>query len=84
MLTTKENNMHKPLSVQEVIDLLMKVEDKSKPCCVWINSQIPEPIYSGGDRIPVVHVDDLENFGVTDICCEAPVQTIITSDKSGV
>ena len=58
------------LSVQEVIDLLLLVEDKTKPCCVWINSTEPEPIYSGGDRVPVVHVDDLDSFGVTDICCE--------------
>lgn len=59
------------LTVQEVIDLLNKVEDKSKPCCVWINSQEPEPVYTGGDRIPVVHIDDLDNFGVVDVCCEA-------------
>ena len=76
--------MHKPLSVQEVIDLLMKVEDKSKPCCVWINSQTPEPVYTGGDRIPIVHVDDLENFGVTDICCEKQFANTSVSDISGV
>ena len=76
--------MPKHLSVQEVIDLLMKVKDKSKPCCVWINSQEPEPVYTGGDRIPVVHVDDLENFGVTDICCEAPVEKITHTYSSGV
>ena len=91
---TKENTtMHKHLTVQEVIDLLMKVEDKSKPCCVWINSQDPEPVYTGGSRIPVTYVDDLKNFGVTDICCEYPViqngasnnvLQLKESDKSGV
>ena len=61
------------LSVQEVIDRLMQVKDKSKPCYIWINSQDPEPHYTGGDRIPIVNVDDLENFNVIDICCEHPV-----------
>lgn len=68
----RDFTMKKHLTVQEVIDRLMKVEDKSKPCSVWINSQTPEPHYSGGDRIPVVWVDDLSNFNVTDICCEYP------------
>jgi hypothetical protein len=76
--------MPKHLTVQEVIDLLMKVEDKSKLCCVWINSQDPEPIYTGGDRIPVTYVDDLENFGVTDICCEAPAVRVTADSSSGV
>ena len=76
--------MPKHLTVQEVIDLLMKVEDKSKPCCVWINSQDPEPVYTGGDRIPVTHVDDLDNFGVTDICCEAPAVRVTADSSSGV
>ena len=58
------------MSVQNVIDTLNKVEDKSKPCCVWINSCIPEVTYEGGSRIPIVYVDDLENFGCTDMCCE--------------
>ena len=76
--------MPKHLTVQEVIDLLMKVEDKSKPCCVWINSQDPEPVYTGGDRIPVVYVDDLVNFGTTDICCEAPAERTTSTDNNGV
>ena len=76
--------MPKHLTVQEVIDLLMKVEDKSKPCCVWINSQDPEPVYTGGARIPVTYVDDLVNFGVTDICCEAPAVRVTADSSSGV
>lgn len=65
----------KCMSVQNVIDALQKVVDKTKPCCVWINSCDPEVTYEGGARIPVVYVDDLENFGVTDICCEETIDT---------
>lgn len=65
----------KCLSVQEVIDALQKVADKTKPCCVWVNSCSPEVSYSGGSRVPVVYVDDLVNFGVTDVCCECVVDT---------
>jgi hypothetical protein len=59
------------LTVREAIELLKKVENKDLPLAVWINSQIPEPVYSGGDRIPVVHIDTTVE-GVIDICCEAP------------
>lgn len=61
------------LSVQEVIDRLQSVKDKSVPCTVWINSQMNEPIYTGCDRIPVVHVD-IVNSGTVDINCEAHEQ----------
>lgn len=63
--------MHKQLTVREAIELLKKVENQDLPLAVWINSQIPEPTYSGGDRIPVVHIDTAVK-GVIDICCEAP------------
>lgn len=63
--------MHKQLTVREAIELLKKVENQDLPLAVWINSQIPEPVYSGGDRIPVVHIDTTVK-GVIDICCEAP------------
>lgn len=64
--------MHKQLTVREAIELLKKVENQDLPLAVWINSQTPEPVYTGGDRIPVVHVDT-SVIGVIDICCEAPV-----------
>ena len=57
------------LTVQEVIDLLQTVKDKSVTCTVWINSQMKEPIYTGCDRIPVVHVDVVDS-GTVDINCE--------------
>lgn len=63
--------MHKQLTVREAIELLKKVKNQDLPLAVWINSQIPEPVYSGGDRIPVVHIDTTVE-GVIDICCEAP------------
>ena len=64
--------MRKQLTVREAIELLKKVENQDLPLAVWINSQTPEPVYTGGDRIPVVHVDTSVS-GVIDICCEAPV-----------
>lgn len=64
--------MHKQLTVREAIELLKKVENQDLPLAVWINSQTPEPVYTGCDRIPVVHVDTSVS-GVIDICCEAPV-----------
>lgn len=64
--------MHKQLTVREVIELLKKVENQDLPLAVWINSQTPEPVYTGCDRIPVVHVDTSVS-GVIDICCEAPM-----------
>ena len=57
------------MTVQEVIDALNKVKNKNRPCCVWINSQEPEVTYSGGDRIPIVHIDDM-NENTIDICCQ--------------
>lgn len=64
--------MHRQITVREAIELLKKVEDQDLPLAVWINSQTPEPVYTGGDRIPVVHVDTFVT-GVVDICCEAPM-----------
>lgn len=64
--------MHKQLTVREAIELLKNVENQDLPLAVWINSQTPEPVYTGGDRIPVVHVDT-SVAGVIDICCEAPM-----------
>lgn len=64
--------MHKQLTVREAIELLKKVENQDLPLAVWINSQTPEPVYTGGDRIPVVYVDTSVS-GVIDICCEAPM-----------
>lgn len=64
--------MHKQLTVREAIELLKKVENQDLPLAVWINSQTPEPVYTGCDRIPVVHVDTSVT-GVVDICCEAPI-----------
>ena len=61
------------MTVQEVIDALNKVENKNVPCCVWINSQEPEVHYSGGSRIPIVHVDDM-NGNMIDICCQFKAQ----------
>ena len=66
--------MHKQSTVREAIELLKKVENQDLPLAVWINSQTPEPVYTGGDRIPVVHVDTSVS-GVIDICCEAPVSS---------
>lgn len=62
--------MHRQITVREAIELLKKVEDQDLPLAVWINSQTPEPVYTGCDRIPVVHVDTSVT-GVVDICCEA-------------
>lgn len=64
--------MHKQLTVKEAIELLKKVENQDLPLAVWINSQTPEPVYTGCDRIPVVYVDTSVS-GVIDICCEAPM-----------
>lgn len=64
--------MHRQITVREAIELLKKVEDQDLPLAVWINSQTPEPVYTGCDRIPVVHVDTSVT-GVVDICCEAPM-----------
>jgi hypothetical protein len=64
--------MHRQITVREAIELLKKVEDQDLPLAVWINSQTPEPVYTGCDRIPVVHVDTSVT-GVIDICCEAPM-----------
>lgn len=64
--------MRKQLTVREVIELLKKVENQDLPLAVWINSQTPEPVYTGGARIPVVYVDTSVS-GVIDICCEAPI-----------
>ncbi len=66
-----EKKYPKQLTVREVIEALQKVENQNLPVSMWINSQIPEPVYSGGDRIPVVHIDTTVE-GVIDICCEAP------------
>lgn len=60
----------KALTVQEVIDALEKVEDKSVPCTVWFNSKIPEPDYDSCDRLSVVHVDVLNNGDTVDLNCE--------------
>ena len=57
------------LTVQQVIDELQKAQDKSVPCFVWINSQLEEPVYTGGERIPIVHVDDNVD-GLIDLNCE--------------
>lgn len=64
--------MHRQITVREAIELLKKVENQDLPLAVWINSQTPEPVYTGCDRIPVVHVDTSVT-GVVDICCEAPM-----------
>lgn len=66
-----EKKYPKQLTVREVIEALQKVENQNLPVSMWINSQIPEPGYSGGDRIPVVNIDTTVE-GVIDICCEAP------------
>ena len=74
--------MHQ-LTVQEVIDRLMKVKDKSRPCSIWINSKTPEPVYSGGSRVPIVHVDDTQELSSVDFCCEE-LHQISVSYNSGV
>ena len=65
------------LTVQQVIDTLSTVENKNSTCFVWINSQIPEPIYTGCDRIPIVHIDMIQNGDNTtvDMCAESYQQT---------
>ena len=66
--------MHEPdvkiLQVKDLLEVLNK-QDPEQCVTVWINSQSPiEPSYSGGSRIPVVHVDDMIE-GTLDICCES-------------
>lgn len=64
--------MKKVFTVQELINELEKVEDKSLPVACWINSQDPEVTYPGGSRIPIIHVDTTVQ-GVVDMCCELMV-----------
>lgn len=76
--------MYTALTVQEVIDRLMTVDDKSVPCSVWISSKSPiEPIYTGGDRIPIVHVDIITDGTVhnVDVCAESPQTQIRWEDS---
>lgn len=61
--------MKKILTVQDLINELEKVEDKSLPVACWINSKYPEVTYHGGSRIPIIHVDTTVQ-GVVDMCCE--------------
>ena len=67
----------KPITVKELRDLLnaLPSEHDDKPVCCWINSQSPtEPIYTGGDRIPIIHMDVMENWNTIDLNCEGPHQ----------
>ena len=61
--------MKKILTVQDLINELEKVEDKSLPVACLINSQDPEVTYPSGIRIPIIHVDTTVQ-GVVNIRCE--------------
>ena len=76
---TKDPDEH-TLSVQEAIDLLQTVKDKTTPLTVWINSQFHEPIFTGCDRIPVVHID-VVNSGTVDVNCEFPYEQLQIWDE---
>ena len=64
------------MTVQELINLLSQVEDKSQPVAVWLNSTVPESKYGPGDRLNIVHVDNLtkEGFPCIDLCCQQYVK----------
>lgn len=67
----------KPMTVKELRDLLnaLSSEHDDKPVCCWINSQSPtEPIYTGCARIPIIHMDIMENWNTIDLNCEGPHQ----------
>lgn len=49
----------RPATVQDLIDQLNALPDKSAPVSVWLNSMDPEPIYTSGCRLELVHVDQL-------------------------
>ena len=69
----------RPITVKELRDLLnaLSSEHDGKPVCCWINSQSPtEPIYTGCDRIPIIHMDVMENWNTIDLNCEGPTQPL--------
>lgn len=62
------------ITVNQLIEKLQQIEDKSLPVMVWVNSQSPmEPLYMGASRIPIVQVDT-DVSGLIDICCEGDHQ----------
>ena len=63
----KKEVVKRTMTVQEVIDALNQVEDKSMPIYAWVNSDVPEPVYTGCDRVPIVFVDKTVT-GLIDIC----------------
>jgi hypothetical protein len=67
METMKHEAMKDIVTVQDLIDELSKVPDKTLPVYAWINSDTPEPTFHGTDRVPITHVDT-DVRGMIDVC----------------
>lgn len=62
-MPSKKTESSKPsfATVQDLINELNKVPDKSVPVFVWLNSTDPESVYSPGARLAITNVDMIIN-----------------------